>query len=214
MRKGTDYILKLRPWSLSTFMAALLAVAFATTMQELFAEFGARICFAGFFPAILIASLLGGAPAGIFATLLTIPIVWWAFMPPYFEFSPFTPAAARPSRFCENERRLASPSGEAIMLPDETMIPQKLVVLLLSLAGGAVGLFAPVGAVKWLMQTEPRDAGILTLFFFPVWCCLVVVGLLIGRRVGRSAIGTRRIAPRQHPPPHQRVTHAARRANQ
>ena len=90
MRKGTDYILKLRPWSLSTFMAALLAVAFATTMQELFAGFGARICFAGFFPAILIASLLGGAPAGIFATLLTIPIVWWAFIPPYFEFNTLT----------------------------------------------------------------------------------------------------------------------------
>jgi hypothetical protein len=100
------------------------------------------------------------------------------------------------------------------MLPDETMIPQKLVVLLLSLAGGAVGLFAPIGAVKWLMQTEPQDAGILTLFFFPVWCCLVVVGLLIGRRVGRSAIGARRITPRQHPSPHQRMTHAARRANQ
>jgi K+-sensing histidine kinase KdpD len=92
MRKSTDYILKLRPWSLSTFMAALLAVAFATTMQELFAGFGARICFAGFFPAILIASLLGGAPAGIFATLLTIPIVWWAFIPPYFEFGTLTRA--------------------------------------------------------------------------------------------------------------------------
>jgi hypothetical protein len=92
MRKGTDYILKLRPWSLSTFLAAVLAVAFATTMQEVFAEFGARFYFAGFFPAILIASLMGGAPAGIFATLLTIPIVWWEFMPPYFEFNPLTPA--------------------------------------------------------------------------------------------------------------------------
>ena len=92
IRKSTDYILTLRPWSLSTFMAALLALAFATTMQELFAEFGARFCFAGFFPAILIASLVGGAPAGIFATLLTIPTVWWAFMPPYFEFNTLTPA--------------------------------------------------------------------------------------------------------------------------
>ena len=36
------------------------------------------------------------------------------------------------------------------------MNAQKLVVLLLSLAGGAVGLFAPIGAVKWLMQTEPQ----------------------------------------------------------
>ena len=92
MRKHTDYILKLRPWSIYTFLAAVLAVAFATTMQELFAEFGARFYFAGFFPAILIASLVGGAPAGVFATLLTIPIVWWAFIPPYFEFNPLTRA--------------------------------------------------------------------------------------------------------------------------
>jgi K+-sensing histidine kinase KdpD len=92
MRKSTDYIFRLRPWSLSTFLAALLALAFATTMQEVFASFGATLHFAGFFPAILIASLIGGAPAGIFATLVTIPIVWWAFMPPYFDFNPLTAA--------------------------------------------------------------------------------------------------------------------------
>jgi K+-sensing histidine kinase KdpD len=92
MRKSADYIFRLRPWSLSTFLAALLALAFATTMQEVFASFGATLYFAGFFPAILIASLIGGAPAGIFATLLTIPIVWWAFMPPFFEFNPLTAA--------------------------------------------------------------------------------------------------------------------------
>jgi len=50
MRRRTDYILMLRPWSLSTFMAALLAVAFATTMQKLFAEFGARLCSLAYFP--------------------------------------------------------------------------------------------------------------------------------------------------------------------
>jgi K+-sensing histidine kinase KdpD len=92
MRKRNDYLLRLRPWSISTFIAALLAVALATTMQEILASFGARLCFAGFFPAILVASLLGGAPAGIFAALVTIPIVWWAFMPPYFEFNQLTPA--------------------------------------------------------------------------------------------------------------------------
>jgi hypothetical protein len=94
----------------------------------------------------------------------------------------------------------AARRGRIILLPDETMPAQKLVALLLSLAGGAIGLFAPIGVVKWLMQTEPQDAGILTLFFFPVWCCLVVVGLLIGRRLGRSATNT--------------AAHAARRANQ
>ena len=90
MRKHTDYLLRLRPWSVSTFLAALLAVALATTLQEVLAAFGAKLYFAGFFPAILIASLVGGAPAGIFAALVTIPIVWWAFMPPYFEFNPLT----------------------------------------------------------------------------------------------------------------------------
>ena len=69
------------------------------------------------------------------------------------------------------------------------MPPQKLVVLITTLTGGAVGLFAPVGVVKWLLQTEPEDAGILTLFFFPVWCLLVVVGLLIGRRLGWLGTG-------------------------
>ncbi|WGS19545.1 MULTISPECIES: DUF4118 domain-containing protein [unclassified Bradyrhizobium] len=87
MRKGNDYILKLRPWSLSTFAAALLAVVFATAMQEVFATFGLQLYFATFVPAILIAGLLGGAPAGAFATIITVPIVWWVFIPPCFEFA-------------------------------------------------------------------------------------------------------------------------------
>jgi hypothetical protein len=92
MRNRADYILKLKPWSLSAFMAAFLAVVFAATMQEVLASFGATLHFAAFFPAILMASLLGGAPAGIFAAVLAIPIVWWAFMPPIFEFNPLTHA--------------------------------------------------------------------------------------------------------------------------
>jgi K+-sensing histidine kinase KdpD len=87
MRRSNDYILTLRPWSRSTFVVALLAVALATAMQEIFASFGTQLYFAGFVPAILIAGLLGGAPAGAFATLITIPIVWWVFMPPYFDFA-------------------------------------------------------------------------------------------------------------------------------
>ena len=73
------------------------------------------------------------------------------------------------------------------------MTPQKLVVLFTSLTGGAIGLFAPIGVVKWLLRTEPEDAGILTLFFLPVWFVLVVVGLLIGRRFGLLMIGRKRV---------------------
>jgi hypothetical protein len=73
---------------------------------------------------------------------------------------------------------------------------QKLIVTITSLAGGAAGLLAPIGVVKWLLQTEPEDAGILTLFFLPVWCLLVVAGLLIGRRLGLSMSGGKRVLQR------------------
>ena len=91
MRTRTEYLFLLRPWSLPAFGAAFMAVMFAATMQEIFMSIGTTPYFAGFVPAILVASLLGGAPAGTFAALITIPIVWWAFMPPYFEFSALTP---------------------------------------------------------------------------------------------------------------------------
>jgi hypothetical protein len=76
------------------------------------------------------------------------------------------------------------------------MTRQKLVVATTSLIGGTIGLLAPVGVVKWLLRTEPEDAGILTLFFFPVWCLLLVLGLLIGRRLGLLVIGGKRVPQR------------------
>jgi hypothetical protein len=68
---------------------------------------------------------------------------------------------------------------------------QKITTTLTTLAGGAVGLLAPIGFVKWLLRTDPEEAGILTLFFLPVWCLLVVLGLLIGRWAGLRVTGKR-----------------------
>jgi hypothetical protein len=45
------------------------------------------------------------------------------------------------------------------------------------------------------MQTEPEDAGILPLFFFPIWCVLVVLGLLAGRNLGLLMTGARKVWP-------------------
>ena len=73
------------------------------------------------------------------------------------------------------------------------MIPRKLIMTITTLIGGAVGLFAPIGVVKWMMRTDPEDAGILTLFFLPVWFLLVVAGLLIGRRAGLLMTGRKRV---------------------
>jgi len=85
-----DVILRVRPWSPSAFLTALLMIVLAATIQELFAFLGVKLYFASFFPAILVASLVAGAPAGVVATLLTIPPVGWAFMPPHFQFEPLS----------------------------------------------------------------------------------------------------------------------------
>jgi hypothetical protein len=53
------------------------------------------------------------------------------------------------------------------------MTAQKLVVGIITLISGTIGLLAPIGVVNWLLQTDPEEAGILTLFFFSVWCLLV-----------------------------------------
>ena len=90
MRYRRDYLPRLQPWSPATFTAAAAAVVLAATLQEIVATFGVTPYFAGFIPAILVVSLVGGAPAGTFAALLAIPTVWWAFMPPHFEFNPLT----------------------------------------------------------------------------------------------------------------------------
>ena len=76
------------------------------------------------------------------------------------------------------------------------MNPQKLIILFTSLTGGAIGLFAPIGVIKWVLQREPEDAGILTFFFLPVWCLLVLLGLLAGRRMGLLVTGGKRAVPR------------------
>jgi hypothetical protein len=76
------------------------------------------------------------------------------------------------------------------------MTPQNFIVTTTTLIGGAVGLFAPVGVVKWVMRTDPEDADILTLFFLPVWCLLLVFGVLVGRRFGLLVTGGKRVVQR------------------
>jgi K+-sensing histidine kinase KdpD len=83
-------MLRLKPWSFSALLVAFTVLALAAALRELFDCFGATLYFATFVPAVLLASLFAGAPAGACAAVLTIPIVWWAFLPPKFEFSPLT----------------------------------------------------------------------------------------------------------------------------
>ncbi len=93
MRSGfwtTHRILKLNPWSVSAFLIALSVLGAAIGLRMLFGLIGATVYFAPFFPAVLLASLLAGVPAGACAAILAVPIIWWAFLPPTFEFAPLT----------------------------------------------------------------------------------------------------------------------------
>jgi hypothetical protein len=74
MRRGADYILRLKPWSVSAFAVALLAVVLAAFLQGVLASpLGSSLHFVGFYPAILVVSLFAGIPAGAFAATLVIP---------------------------------------------------------------------------------------------------------------------------------------------
>jgi K+-sensing histidine kinase KdpD len=88
IRCDIHHFLKSRPWSFSALLVAVLAFAFAIATRMCLAYLGTSLYFATFVPAVLMASLLAGMPAGVLTTLATIPTVWWAFLPPTFEFNP------------------------------------------------------------------------------------------------------------------------------
>jgi H+/Cl- antiporter ClcA len=84
----SEYWLRLNPWSPQALVAGLISVVMAVAIRTVLASFGVDLYFAPFLPAVLLASLIAGVPAGIFTALSAIVIVWWAFMPPAFEFGP------------------------------------------------------------------------------------------------------------------------------
>ena len=83
-----EYWLRLNPWSLPALLVAMAGVALAVALHLALAWLGLPLYFGTFFPVILATSLIAGAPAGIFTALCAVIIVWWAFIPPVFEFSP------------------------------------------------------------------------------------------------------------------------------
>jgi hypothetical protein len=84
----SEYWLRLNPWSPHALLVALIGVAIAVAIRAVLASFGIELDFAPFVPAILLASLIAGVPAGGFTALSAVVIVWWAYIPPAFEFAP------------------------------------------------------------------------------------------------------------------------------
>jgi K+-sensing histidine kinase KdpD len=77
------------PFALATGFAVL---AGATATQWLLHAVGIRIYFASFLLGVFAAGVLAGRKGAVTVLTLAVPLVWWAFMPPSFEFNPLTPA--------------------------------------------------------------------------------------------------------------------------
>lgn len=91
-RAGLFGVPRVRPWSWQAFLLGFAIVAASAAVQGACVALGAKLYFAAFLPSIFLVGILAGAPAAVFAVLLIIPLVWWAFMPPFFEFTRLTSA--------------------------------------------------------------------------------------------------------------------------
>ncbi|RXH42827.1 DUF4118 domain-containing protein [Bradyrhizobium zhanjiangense] len=91
-RSGLFGVPQVRPWSWQAFLLGFVAVAMSAMLQGICVALGAKLYFAAFLPGLFVLGLVAGVPAATLATLLTIPLVWWAFMPPFFEFNSLTSA--------------------------------------------------------------------------------------------------------------------------
>jgi two-component sensor histidine kinase len=77
---------RIRPYSAAAFGIALASVAVASLLRFTGGWASTDLRFAIYLPAILATGLLAGAPAAIGAAITSIFIIYWAFMPPHFEF--------------------------------------------------------------------------------------------------------------------------------
>ena len=93
-RAGLFGVPRVRPWSWQAFLLGLVVVGLSAVLQGICVALGAKLYFAAFLPSLFVLGLVAGAPAAAFAALLTVPLVWWAFIPPFFEFTPLSSANA------------------------------------------------------------------------------------------------------------------------
>jgi PAS domain-containing protein len=77
-----ERLLRVRHYALAAYGLALALVALAVFMRWLVGEYtGAQIPFITFYPAIIIAALIGGLWPGVLATVLSSVAAWYLFIP-------------------------------------------------------------------------------------------------------------------------------------
>ena len=81
----------LKPGSPPALAFAVICVAIAALIRHLLGLIDpAIIVFVPYFPAMLIATLIGGLPSGLITLVLATLSAWWSFIPPTHAFLPIT----------------------------------------------------------------------------------------------------------------------------
>jgi len=81
-----------KPGSTEAYTIAVFCVVAASLVRWAIGFLGEDVLvFASYYPAVLFATYVGGARVGGFAAVLSAVIAWWAFLPPYFGYTPLTP---------------------------------------------------------------------------------------------------------------------------
>src|SRR5262245_45442071 len=88
VRRLDERIQLLRKNPFAAYGIAIAAVAVATIFRWSIGEYVlGRTPFTVYFPAIVLATLLGGFLPGMLATILSVVVAWFLFVPPEFSFS-------------------------------------------------------------------------------------------------------------------------------
>jgi two-component sensor histidine kinase len=88
MDSRTPLIERIRPCSFAAFLVAIVCLGLATALRIAAGRLGVNLLFATYFPAVLVTAMLAGVPASLGVIFGSIGIVWWAFIPPFYEFAP------------------------------------------------------------------------------------------------------------------------------
>ncbi|MBI5264013.1 MAG: sensor histidine kinase [Bradyrhizobium sp.] len=78
------------PYSWRACAVAAVAVGCAWALRAALELVGTDVRFATFFPAVLFTGLLAGTPAAVGAAFASAIIVYWAFIPPQYQYTPLT----------------------------------------------------------------------------------------------------------------------------
>ena len=79
-----ERILRVRQYRLAAYGIALLMVALAVLVREAIGEYAGVQLFTTFYPAIIVAALVGGPWPGVFATVLSVMAAWYLIIPRFF----------------------------------------------------------------------------------------------------------------------------------